>query len=177
MKTSILFFSFFLCLQLNAQEGIYFKNKTEQGINQNADIEKVVNSVLTAISGPVGQERDWDAIRTAFHPTAKFSVCRPIDGKDDVSIWYVEEFIQNSKTNGFYKNSGFTEKALKNTVMRYGNMAHVYQAYHGTTPDGKVNIRGINSYQLAKVGDSWKIVNLIWQGETKDFPLPKEYGG
>ena len=90
---------------------------------------------------------------------------------------YLEEFIANAKSNGFYKNSGFSEKALKNTIHQYGNLVHIFQAYHGKTPDGKVNIRGINSYQIANENGVWKIVNLIWQGETAEFPLPVEYGG
>ena len=174
MKNLILTsFIIFIGTSLYCQETIFFEDKSK-AISKP---EKLVNSILASISGPVGQDRDWVTFRNAFHPTARLSVLRKKDGKSYVEVMYLEEFIANAKSNGFYKNSGFSEKALKNTILQYGNLVHVFQAYHGTTPDGKVNIRGINSYQLANESGEWKIVNLIWQGETAEFPLPVELGG
>ena len=175
MKYLISILSLICILPIQAQETIFFEDKTK--VESSSVPEKLVNSILASISGPVGQERDWKTFRNAFHPTARLSVIREKDGKSYVEVMYLEEFISNAKNNGWYKSNGFSEKPLKNTIHQYGNLVHIFQAYQGRTADGKINIRGINSYQIAKENGSWKIINLVWQGESPKFPLPKEFGG
>jgi hypothetical protein len=36
-------------------------------------------------------------------------------------------------------------------------------------------MRGINSIQLWNDGKRWWIVNIFWQSETPDNPIPEKY--
>jgi len=59
----------------------------------------------------------------------------------------------------------------------YGNIAHVFSTYEAfkTRDDKKPFMRGINSFQLLNDGKRWWVVNIFWQAETPDNPIPKKY--
>jgi len=58
----------------------------------------------------------------------------------------------------------------------YGHIAHLWSTYEvRPTPDGKPEIRGINSIQAVFDGNNWKIMQVLWQAETPDEPIPAKY--
>jgi hypothetical protein len=58
----------------------------------------------------------------------------------------------------------------------YGHIAHLWSTYEvRPNPDGKPEIRGINSIQAVFDGNNWKIMQVLWQAETPDEPIPAKY--
>jgi hypothetical protein len=135
-----------------------------------AAVERVVDAVYAAISGPAGQERDWAAMRALYLPEARLTAIRA-EGIESCSL---EEYIASKRD--FLVTNGFAEGTMVNRVLVYGGIAHAWSSYTGgwTEPDGtKGGTRGINSFQLMRQSDgSWRVLSLLWQVEQPDIPLP-----
>lgn len=71
----------------------------------------------------------------------------------------------------------FKEFEVHRKIEQYGNISHVFSTY-GTnieTAKGSINTCGINSIQMLRTGDQWKITSLIWFEENSLHPLPDKY--
>jgi hypothetical protein len=58
----------------------------------------------------------------------------------------------------------------------YGNLAQVWSAYEGRTgsADGPVFVTGINSFQLVKTENGWKVFSILWQAANDKLPVPAD---
>ena len=147
-----------------------------------ADVESVdaiLNAVYDVISGPAGEARDWDRMRSLFLPEARLipSGIAP-DGSARYLVWSLEEYI--SSAGGQLEANGFFEKEAFRIEERFGNIAHVFSTYESyRTVDemeaGDHFMRGINSFQLLFDGERWWVVQIYWQAETPDQPIPDRY--
>ncbi|MGB8099938.1 MAG: hypothetical protein WCF17_22495 [Terracidiphilus sp.] len=58
----------------------------------------------------------------------------------------------------------------------YGHIAHLWSTYETrATPDGKAEVRGINSIQAVNDGTRWHVMEIVWQAETPTMPVPGKY--
>lgn len=58
----------------------------------------------------------------------------------------------------------------------YGHIAQLWSTYEvRPTPDGKPEVRGINSIQAVFDGQNWKVIEIVWQAETPQTPIPSQY--
>ena len=139
-----------------------------------AGIDATVRGVYEVISGPPGQKRDFDRMRSMFAPNALLRVITPDRG---VRGGDIEAYIKAS--GPILEKEGFTEKELGRRTEVYGNLASVWSAYDGRTANGSFHERGINSFQLVKVDGKWLVASILWQEEGTPvlFPLPKDLIG
>ena len=138
--------------------------------------EAIIKAVYESISGPAGQKRNWDRMRTLFVPEAKMiPTGKKKTGEGTKKILTVEEYISGSGT--FLETNGFFEKEIGRKTDRYGNIAQVFSAYESkkTEKDEKPFMRGVNSFQLWFDGTRWWVINLIWESETPENPIPSKY--
>ena len=137
-----------------------------------AAINATLDRVYSVISGPVWQERDWDAMRALFTPEARLTAIRA----DGVHGGTVDEYI--GRSGPFLISRGFTESALINRIDIYGDLAQAWSSYAGkwTEDDGSTgSVRGINSFQLMRQTDGrWLVQSIFWQAETPENPLPSD---
>ena len=142
-------------------------------------IDAIMLAVYDVISGAAGEERDWDRMRSLFRPEAKLiPTGRPAQNAPfQPFYWTVEEYIERAGPQ--LVQSGFFETEINRVTERYGNIAHVFSTYESrrNADDAEPFMRGINSFQLVNDGDRWWVVNIFWQGETPNNPIPAEYGG
>ena len=150
----------------------------EQAIMSNpadlAAIDAVIDSVYAVISGPIGEQRDFDRMRGLFLPDARMTAYGPAGLRGGT----VEDYI--ARSGKLLADLGFEERELARRVEIYGNIAHAWSSYEGnfTTPEGKPDqIRGINSFQLARVDGEWKVQSIFWQQESPEIPLPTDMDG
>jgi hypothetical protein len=139
---------------------------------------KSVDSLLAAlyevISGPAG-ERDWKRFRSLFMPNARLtSAEKTPDGVIHVRPSSVEDYVRLGG-NYFLKN-GFFEKPIVSRVETFGNVAQVFSSYESRHALGEAPFaRGINSLQMLYDGKRWWVVNILWDEERPDNPLPKDF--
>jgi hypothetical protein len=138
--------------------------------------EAIVTAVYDVISGPAGQKRNWDRMRTLFVPDARMIPTgkRPT-GELTRRVLSVEEYITNS--GPFLEKDGFFEKEIGNKTEQFGNIVHVFSTYESKKAlvDEKPFMRGINSFQLWYDGKRWWVITILWQSESKDTPIPEKY--
>lgn len=141
-----------------------------------ASIDAILAAVYDVISGPAGKKRDWDRMRSLFIPGAHLIPTgpRPAGGVGSHVI-DVEGYI--SRASGFLEKEGFFEREIARRTETFGNIAHVFSTYESRhkAEDPKPFQRGINSIQLMNDGKRWWIVNIFWQAEDAQRPLPQNY--
>jgi len=160
--------------------GIYATEKIIDSIPANPrDVESVdaiINSLYNVISGPAGEKRNWDRMRTLFIVEGKLMATgkRP-DGTTTKRVMTLEDYITTSGPN--LEKNGFFEREIGRKTEQYGGVVHVFSTYDSkrTLEDEKPFMRGINSIQLWNDGKRWWIVSVLWQSETPDNPIPEKY--
>jgi hypothetical protein len=131
-----------------------------------AGIDRAIRGVYEVISGPPGQKRDFDRMRTLFAPGATLKAIGPKGLRGGT----LEDYI--SRNAKILEEKGFTERELGRRVELWGGLATAWSAYDGRTANGSFHERGINSFQLVKVDGKWVVASILWQEETPDNPLP-----
>ena len=138
--------------------------------------EAIVAAVYDVISGPAGQKRNWDRMRTLFVPDARMIPTgkRPT-GESTRRVLTVEDYITNP--GPFLEKDGFFESEIGKKTEQFGNIVHVFSTYESkrTLKDEKPFMRGINSFQLWNDGKRWWVITILWQSESQDTPIPEKY--
>ena len=141
-------------------------------------IDGLIEALYGSISGPVGQERDFDRFRSLFAPHGKLV---PLTAQSPMGYvyWTPEQYwSQNSQA---LVQIGFTEAEIGRTVEEFGILTHVfstYVSYRGDQGDPDTPFaRGINSIQLVWHQDRYWIVSISWDSERPGNTIPDRYIG
>lgn len=138
--------------------------------------EALIAAVYDVISGPAGQKRNWDRMRTLFGQDARMIATGKRQGGEITRrVMSVEDYINSS--GPYLERDGFFEKEIGSTKEQFGNIVHVFSAYETkrTAKDEKPFMRGINSIQLWNDGKRWWVITILWQSESADTPIPEKY--
>ena len=141
-----------------------------------ASVDAIMKAVYDVISGPAGQRRDWDRMRSLFAPGARLiPTGKDQEGKPRMRTWTLEEYIAAAGPS--LEKDGFFEGEVGRVQERYGNIVHLMSAYESRrkTDDPKPFARGVNSFQLWNDGTRWWVVTIFWEGETPANPIPSRY--
>jgi hypothetical protein len=144
-----------------------------------ADVESldaIIAALYDVISGPAGQKRDWDRMRSLFVPGARLiPIGQRQGGGFATRVLTVEDYIRVGGAS--LERDGFFEREIGRVTERYGNMVHAFSAYDSkrTLADEKPFMRGINSIQAMNDGTRWWIVTVLWESERADNPIPEKY--
>lgn len=133
-----------------------------------AGIDRAITGVYQVISGPPGQKRDFDRMRSLFAPNATLKAIGP-KGLRGGSL---EDYI--GRNAAILEKEGFTERELGRRVEVWGGLATAWSAYDGRTANGSFHERGINSFQLVKIDGKWVVASILWQEATPENPLPAD---
>ena len=92
-------------------------------------IDAIVAAVYNVISGPNGQPRDWNRMRSLFIPDARLIPARAIKDSPhaDAVVLSIDDYI--SRSSGTMASMGFFEHGIHNEVQQFGNIAHVWSTY------------------------------------------------
>lgn len=147
---------------------------TEGAITANpadvASVDAIMRAVYDVISGPAGQRRDWNRMRSLFASNARLMP----HGSRGLRSGSVDDYITSS--GPLLEQRGFVEREIARKVEQYGDIAHVFSTYEGRFSAGDPSpIRGINSFQLVRHAGRWWVVSIMWQAETPQTPIPPQY--
>jgi len=141
-----------------------------------ASMDAILAALYDVISGPAGQKRDWDRMRSLFVDGGRLiAIGKKPTGEFVQRMMTVEDYIRTS--GPFLEEKGFFEREIARRVEKFGGVVHVFSTYDGRikADDPKPFVRGVNSIQLMNDGKRWWIVTVYWQAESPDNPLPDEY--
>jgi hypothetical protein len=133
-------------------------------------IDSVIKAVYEVISGPAGTPRDWVRFKALFADGARLIPVRAAGP----AVSTPDEYAERAKP--IFEKAGFYETELARKLETFGNIAHAFSTYESRrAPGEKPFARGINSFQLVKVGDTWKVMTILWDSERPDNPIPEKY--
>ena len=141
-----------------------------------ASPDAILAAVYDVISGPAGP-RDWDRFNSLFAPGTRLIPIGPRKDKPGINILVMTPKDYSDRAGAYFDKNGFVEREASRKTERYGNIMQVFSTYESRhdAKDEKPFARGINSFQLYNDGTRWWIVTIMWQEETPDNPLPKEF--
>ena len=140
-----------------------------------ASIEAIVACMYEVLSGPPG-ERDWARLKKLYLGQARLipTGMRP-GGSQGLNLFSVDAYVDDVRQH--FLSTGFFEREAARKVERFGDIAHVFSTYesrHGAD-DVHPFLRGINSIQLLRKEGRWWVVNVMWQNESAEAPIPAAY--
>lgn len=139
-------------------------------------VDAIIAAFYTVPAGAPGEARDWDRFRSLFVPDARMIPARPgPQGSAGTLFLSVANYIDANKV--YFEKGGFNDREISRRVETFGNMVQVWSTYESRRKTTDVNpyLRGINSIQLLKDGDRYWVVNVFWDFERPDNPLPEKY--
>lgn len=140
-------------------------------------IDSIMKAVYEVISGPAGQQRDWDRFRSLFIPEARLIPSSPSkEGEGMVHrVLTPEEYV--TRSGPYLEKQGFFEQEIHRTVDQFGSVAQAFSTYESrhSLEDAEPFARGINSFQLHFDGKRWWVVTIFWTGERPDLAIPAQY--
>lgn len=134
-------------------------------------IEATIDALYAVISGPVGEPRDFDAMRDLFMEGAAMgSVGAGPDGHGRGRVITLDDYIERS--GPWLVENGFTERATRTEIDQWGEIAYARSAYEGVNGvTGEVFLIGVNYITLFKVEGEWKVASILWRTQTEDWPV------
>ena len=138
-------------------------------------IDAIVLAVYDVISGPAGEQRDWDRMRSLFALGARLIPSGPRQsGGFGHRMLPLEDYISSS--GPVLEQNGFFEVEIHRVTEEFGNIAHLFSTYESrrNVDDPEPFVRGINSFQLFNDGERWWILNIFWTDE-RTAPIPPRY--
>lgn len=163
-------FNLILCLSLSAP--LYAQDANPEDVKS---ADAIIAALYDVISGPAGEKRDWDRMKSLFIPEGRLMPTGKGPNGVGYRTWTVQEYIDQAGAN--LEKMGFFEVEISRKSEAYGTISHVFSTYESrkTLEDEKPFARGINSIQLLNGGDRWWIVSVFWMGETPEYKLPAKY--
>jgi hypothetical protein len=145
--------------------------------------EHLVTALYDVISGPAHQPRDWNRMRSLFVPGARLIPVRIQPGtpdlktapSTDVLFLNIDDYI--ARASGRMEADGFFEHSVHNVTEQFGNIVSMWSTYESrhALSDATPFARGINSIQLLKYGGRYWIVDVYWDAERPETPIPGRY--
>ena len=141
-----------------------------------ASPDAIIAATYQVISGPAGQTRDWNRMRSLFHPSARLIRTAPQEGGGmTAGSFTVEGYIE--RAGPYFMKNGFWEKETARRSEQWGNIFEAFSTYESRhdAKEATPFARGINSFQLFFDGKRWWVLTIYWQEETPNNPLPAEF--
>jgi hypothetical protein len=127
------------------------------------EIRKVVGTVYSSMSGPAGAPRSWQEFEACFAPEGRIT---PFHVQPDGSFFFevmtVREYI--ASRDRLLASESFYEDEVDHAVSISGRIAHVFSRYEARhAPDEAAFVSGVNSVQLVRLPEGWRILSMTWQ--------------
>jgi hypothetical protein len=127
-----------------------------------ATLDAILHALYEVLSGPAGQPRDWDRLRSLFLPDARIIPVVSIPGEAArARLLNIEDFIR--RLEPIFTTEDFWERETARETKTYGQVAHVLSSYDSLrNPDGVPFDQNANSIQLFNDNSRWWIVSIMW---------------
>ncbi|HEX4311023.1 MAG TPA: hypothetical protein VHZ25_13405 [Acidobacteriaceae bacterium] len=130
-----------------------------------ATLDHLIAALDSAITGPANKDRT--CMKQLLLPEARLIPT----GANGPHVLAVDDWITAVAKNG---DALVTEHQIKVKTEAFGHIAHLWSTYT-TALAGKSVARGINSIQAVYDGQSWHIIEVLWQAENATDSIPAQY--
>lgn len=142
-----------------------------------SSIEEIVKAFYSAISAPAGGKLDRKRLHSLFVPSGRIAVGVPARESHAANVVFISLDQYADSSDAGTATEGFFDANPANQIEQFGVMAHVYSTYESRShpEDVKPMARGIKSFELLHRADRWYILQVYWDAERPDNPLPERY--
>ena len=143
----------------------------EQDVASPDAIIKAHYDVLTGAAG----KRNFQRLRSLYLEGARLiPVGNRIHAEGETHVMSVDEWIDDIAV--FFEENDFYIEEIQRHEHRFGDMIQVFSTYEARLrEDAERKTRGIRAMQLLYREDRWWIVNVMWDNETRQNPIPGEF--
>jgi hypothetical protein len=136
--------------------------------------DAIIAALYEALSGPAGT-RNFQRLRSLYFEGARLiPIGNRIHADGDTQVMSVDEWIDD--ISEFFEENDFFIEEIRRHSDRFGDMIQVFSTYEARdSKEGGKLTRGIRAMQLLHREDRWWIVNVMWDNETRNNPLPGEF--
>ncbi|WP_342119585.1 hypothetical protein [Pseudoduganella sp. OTU4001] len=137
--------------------------------------EQAVATLWRALSHDAGRPGNEAELRAILHPDAMVYGARYRDGVPALSVTRGTDFAASIGRVG---EQGFHECEVAREVRQYDRFATVYSVVESRNERNapKANFTGVNSIQLYRADEGWRIIALYYQVEKPGMPVPLQGG-
>jgi Domain of unknown function (DUF4440) len=124
-------------------------------------IARALEQLYEVISFEEGEDPNWQGLRAIFSPHARITRITP-EGTDYMDRDGFLAMTRSLLELGAY--TSFYEFEVARNVERFGGAAQVWSLYETRrNRDARAPLgRGVNSIQLIRDGDGWRVLGLLW---------------
>lgn len=133
--------------------------------------EGTVAALWRAMSHEAGVAADTATLRAIFHADAVVFGSRLREGRPSLKRSAIDDFLKAFEPVG---EAGFHECELARSIETYDRFATVYSVVESRTdPSASTpDFTGVNSLQLYRDDEGWKIVSLYYHVGPTGMPIP-----
>ncbi len=167
----------FLFIAMLFTSKIFSQRWNENSSEDLGTVDGIIHSLYDAISGPAGQDRNWNTFRNLFAENARMYIAvKDKDSNYSLKIITPEAYAERNKTR--FPDIGFNEDELYRITNTYGAGTQIFSTYelHFTNKNGEQEItKGVNNIQLYFDGERYFIVSIFWDADAKNIEVPDRY--
>jgi hypothetical protein len=133
-------------------------------------IHELLKQLYAVISFEEGAEPDWGGLTALFSEHARITRVTP-EGTDYMDPSSFLAMTRNMVDLGAY--TSFYEVEVARQVARFGDIAQVWSVYETRRNKSAREAlgRGVNSIQLVRERDAWRVLGLLWDESHADSSL------
>lgn len=148
-------------------------SNTNYTVPDDEAITKAVDDAYAAISFKQGEQPRYDSIKNYF--IAQAQLINFIE--DTAQILSIDDFVRAFKNYVQTTNiHSFQEQEIYGRTDQFGNIAQRISTYKNYVNSlDIVKERGVNSFQLIKTPQGWKVSSIIWDVEKAGKQIPNYY--
>ena len=130
-------------------------------------IADLLRTLYAVISFEEGGEPNWPGLEQVFSRHARITRVTP-EGTDYLDPASFLAMVRNMVELGAY--TSFFEFELRRAVERFGDIAQVWSVYETRRNKSAQEAlgRGVNSIQLIREHDAWRVLGLLWDETHAD---------
>ncbi len=140
-------------------------------------LRATLDELYAAFCFDAGSEADWNAIRELCAEGAAFLA--PVAPGRPPRATGVDGFLADFRAyvaSPSVAATGLHERITGVRLDGFGRIAHAFVAFEGFAPgDGRTLTRGLDSLQLVRDGERWRVVSFTTQYETPALSLPPRF--
>ncbi|WP_462159725.1 nuclear transport factor 2 family protein [Pseudoalteromonas sp. GB56] len=141
------------------------------GFNLNAKtVEASMDDLWSGLSHAANEAANIAVLDDVFHSTATIYGVRYQQQAANLRVLTRDEFLSSLAS---VRDTGFYECEIARKITQYDRFATVYSVVESRTDKAQIHpdFTGVNSVQLYKDDDRWRIVSLYYQVEHPSIPI------
>ena len=130
------------------------------------DIQAVLHEYFALLTGPAGQDRDWNRFDALFLSTARIhAIGVNVEGENELFPQTVDEYTHHIME--YVAGTGYYHQAEGWDIRCEGRLADAVARFESANhPTGPVIDRGEIRFHLLRKDEAWRIAHVMWHSET-----------